>query len=173
LPVTAKEFGKPGLAYPRTEERSHMNHPDFRVCGKIFATLGYPDKAWAVVKLTPEQQEELDHDEPGMFAPVKGARGGQGATNVQLKSATTAALPAPSEPRGATPPPRSSAPPTVSPLPCRQDPAPHPADPFEPFGNKQPPLRDTRTLSDQGPLLPHSSLPMIHPLLASLSAKIK
>lgn len=45
MPVTAKEFGKLGLAFPRTEERSHMNHPDFRVCGKIFATLGYPDKA--------------------------------------------------------------------------------------------------------------------------------
>jgi hypothetical protein len=75
LPVTAKEFRKLALAFPRTEERSPMDHPDFRVCGKIFATLGYRGKAWAMLKLTPEQQEELAHDEPGMCAPVKGALG--------------------------------------------------------------------------------------------------
>jgi hypothetical protein len=92
LPVTAEQFRKLALAYPQTEERSHQNHPDFRVCGKIFATLGYPDKAWAMVKLSPEQQEELAHDEPGTFAPVKGAWGRQGATNVHLKTATRATL---------------------------------------------------------------------------------
>ena len=43
--MTAKDFRRLALALPETEERSHMERPDFRVCGKIFATLGYPDKS--------------------------------------------------------------------------------------------------------------------------------
>ena len=92
MPVTAKEFRKLALAFPETEERSHMNHPDFRVCGKIFATLGYPDKNCGMVKLTPEQQAELVHDEPKAFNPCSGAWGRQGSTNVHLKSVKKATL---------------------------------------------------------------------------------
>jgi hypothetical protein len=61
-----------------------MRHPDFRVGGKIFATLGYPGKRWAMVKLTPDQQELLVRGEPEIFAPIKGAWGRRGATNVRL-----------------------------------------------------------------------------------------
>jgi hypothetical protein len=64
-----------------------MHHPDFRVAGKIFATLGYPDKSWAMVKVTPEQQAELMHDEPKVFVPAAGAWGRKGSTTVHLKSA--------------------------------------------------------------------------------------
>ena len=64
-----------------------MAHPDFRVGGKIFATLGYPDRNWAMVKLPPEQQELLSKAAPGVFVPVKGGWGRQGATSVRLKSA--------------------------------------------------------------------------------------
>jgi len=42
--MTANEFRRLALALPEAEERAHMDHPDFRVGGKIFATLGYPDK---------------------------------------------------------------------------------------------------------------------------------
>lgn len=65
-----------------------MNHPDFRVGGKIFATLGYPEDGWAMVKLFPDQQTEFVSANPGMFAPVKGGWGKQGCTNVILKAAT-------------------------------------------------------------------------------------
>ena len=85
--VTASDFRKMALAFPETEERSHMNHPDFRVAGKVFATLGYPDKAWAMVKLTPEQQHYFSKDEPDVFAPVNGGWGRRGATRVNLKAA--------------------------------------------------------------------------------------
>jgi len=51
--MTANDFRKMALALPETEERSHMNHPDFRVAGKIFATLAYPDKTCAMVKAHP------------------------------------------------------------------------------------------------------------------------
>lgn len=64
-----------------------MGHADFRVCGKIFTTLGYPIAGWAMVKLTPEQQSEFVHDSPAVFAPVKGGWGLRGSTNVALKPA--------------------------------------------------------------------------------------
>lgn len=69
-----------------------MHHPDFRVAGKIFATLGYPDKNWGMVKLTPEQQDEFVRAKPQVFAPVKGKWGQRGATSVCLRPATKATL---------------------------------------------------------------------------------
>lgn len=92
MPVTPKEFRKLALSFPETDERAHMHHPDFRVSGKIFATLGYPDKSCGMVKLTPEQQAELMHDEPKAFNPCGGAWGRKGATNVHLKSVKKATL---------------------------------------------------------------------------------
>ena len=85
--MTANDFRKLALALPETEERAHMNHPDFRVAGKIFATLGYPDKSRGMVKLPPEQQHYLSKDYPEAFIPVKGAWGRRGATSVDLKAA--------------------------------------------------------------------------------------
>ena len=64
-----------------------MNHPDFRVRGKIFATLGYPDTGLGMVKLFPDQQEEFVRAEPKVFAPVNGLWGRRGATYVHLKVA--------------------------------------------------------------------------------------
>jgi len=65
-----------------------MNHPDFRVRGKIFATLGYPDDSWAMVKLNAEQQHEFVKTNPAIFSPVKGGWGRRGSTSVSLKKAT-------------------------------------------------------------------------------------
>src|SRR5437879_11227466 len=55
--MTPNDFRHLALSFPETEERAHMDHPDFRVGGKIFATLGYPEDGWAMVKLTPLEQE--------------------------------------------------------------------------------------------------------------------
>lgn len=85
--MTAKDFRQLALALPETEERQHMSHPDFRVAGKIFATLGYPDKTRGMVKLSPEDQHYFSKDHPDVFAPVKGAWGKRGATSVHLKAA--------------------------------------------------------------------------------------
>jgi hypothetical protein len=90
--MTPAAFRKIALALPETEERSHMDHPDFRVAGKIFATLGYPDKSRGMVKLSPEEQHYFSKDYPGAFTPVKGAWGRRGATSVNLKAATKEAL---------------------------------------------------------------------------------
>jgi hypothetical protein len=85
--MTANDFRKLVLALPETEEREHMNHPDFRVAGKIFATLGYPDKTRGMVKLSPEDQHNFSQDHPEAFLPVKGVWGKRGATSVVLKAA--------------------------------------------------------------------------------------
>ncbi len=63
-----------------------MSHPDFRVAGKIFATLGYPDKTRGMVKVSPEDQHNFSKDYPDAFIPMKGTWGKRGATSVVLKS---------------------------------------------------------------------------------------
>lgn len=85
--MTANDFRKLALSFPETAEASHMAHPDFRVSGKIFATMGYPRAGWAMVSLTPEQQELFVRTHPKAFVPVKGKWGAQGATNVVLRHA--------------------------------------------------------------------------------------
>lgn len=92
MPVTPAQFRRIALSFSETTESAHMNHPDFRVRAKIFATLGYPDKEWAMVKLTPEQQEVFVADEPDVFAPAAGAWGRKGSTTVRLSAAKQATL---------------------------------------------------------------------------------
>ena len=75
------------LGLPEVVESAHMEHPDFRVGGRIFATLGYPDENWGVVMLTPEEQKRLCKAEPEVYLPVKGAWGRAGNTQVKLKGA--------------------------------------------------------------------------------------
>jgi hypothetical protein len=84
-PMTPATFRKLALSLPETEERRHMDHPDFRVAGKIFATLGYPDKTRGMVKLAPEDQHNFSRDYPDAFVPVKGTWGRRGATSVYLQ----------------------------------------------------------------------------------------
>ncbi len=67
-----------------------MDHPDFRVRKKIFATLGAPDESFAMVKLTPDQQTNFVAEAPNIFRPVPGGWGRGGATNVVLEKATEA-----------------------------------------------------------------------------------
>jgi hypothetical protein len=85
--VTAPEFRALALSLPEADEAAHMGHPDFRVRGKIFATLG-PDEAWGMAKLTPEQQALFVQTEPNVFQPVRGAWGRRGCTYVRLEAAS-------------------------------------------------------------------------------------
>lgn len=85
--MTANEFRRLALSLPEATESAHMNHPDFRVRGKIFATL-WPDEDWGMVKLTPGQQATLIQSEPDVFQPIKGGWGRRGATSVCLPIAT-------------------------------------------------------------------------------------
>ena len=85
--MTPNDFRRLALSFPEAAERAHMNHPDFRVRGQIFATLHYPDKSWGMVKLTPIEQEMFVRAEPTVFIPVKGTWGRKGCTSVCLKPA--------------------------------------------------------------------------------------
>jgi hypothetical protein len=69
-----------------------MGHADFRMHGKVFATLGWPDNNWAMVKLPRELQDALVRSEPETFEPVGGAWGRQGSTKVRLAKADKAVL---------------------------------------------------------------------------------
>jgi hypothetical protein len=86
--MTPIEFRELALSFPEAIESAHMHHPDFRVGGRIFATLGYPDEDSAMVKLSPDEQKEFVRTNPGVFKPVKGGWGRQGATNIYLPAAT-------------------------------------------------------------------------------------
>jgi len=80
------------LSLPEAFESTHMGHPDFRVLGKIFATIPRPDEDWGMVKLTPEQQAKFVEKEPEVFDPVKGGWGRRGATYVRLEVVNQATL---------------------------------------------------------------------------------
>ena len=90
--MTEENFRRIALDLPETEEREHMSHPDFRVRGKIFATLHSPEKGWGMVKLTPAEQRRLMKEEPGVFVAASGAWGRAGCTHVHLKSVDRATL---------------------------------------------------------------------------------
>ena len=90
--MTPAEFRRLALSLPGVIESSHMSHPDFRVGGKIFATLGYPDKDRGMVVLPAEEQAKLIKAHPKVFAPAKGAWGKQGSTIVRLDAANASTV---------------------------------------------------------------------------------
>ena len=90
--MTADQFRKLVLSFEGAEELAHHGHPDFRLNGRIFCTLGYPNDTRAMVKLTPEQQAEFVHDYPKVFSPCAGKWGEQGATSIELPKARKAVI---------------------------------------------------------------------------------
>lgn len=90
--MTADDFRRLALSLPEAIESAHMGHPDFRVGGKIFATLGSPDASHGMVKLAREQQEMFLRVASDTFAPAKGAWGRSGSTIVALKRAKVGIL---------------------------------------------------------------------------------
>jgi hypothetical protein len=90
--MTAAEFRRIALSMPQASENAHMEHPDFRVGGKIFATLGYPDNEHGMVILPPGEQARLVQTYPKIFTPAKGAWGKRGSTSVRLQAVDEATL---------------------------------------------------------------------------------
>jgi hypothetical protein len=84
--MTGDEFRAMSLAFPGAAEGEHMGHADFRVGGRIFASLS-EDESLGVLKLTPEQQEALVGEGDGPFEAVGGAWGMRGWTRVRLADA--------------------------------------------------------------------------------------
>ena len=80
------DFRRIALGMTGAVEGRHMDHPDFRANGRIFASL-HGDGAFGMIKLTPEQQRVAIREHPEIFAPENGAWGRQGCTRVRLDAA--------------------------------------------------------------------------------------
>src|SRR5271169_2862930 len=82
------DFRRIALSFDGAEESSHMGSPDFRVGGRIFATLASQSEGYGNLMLKPEQQAAFVTDMPDVFLPVKGGWGRMGATHILLAEAT-------------------------------------------------------------------------------------
>ena len=85
--MTVNEYRRVALAQPEAIESSHMNHPDFRVRNKIFATIYSVERCEGALKLTPQQQRQFIKQHPKVFRPAAGAWGRSGSTIVQISLA--------------------------------------------------------------------------------------
>ena len=81
-------FRRIALSLEGAEEGSHMGHPDFRVNGRIFATLAAAAQGYGNLLLTPEEQSGFVEELPEIFVPVAGGWGKNGATHVRLAVVT-------------------------------------------------------------------------------------
>lgn len=86
--MTPADFRRIALSLPGAEEGSHFGQVDFRVGGRIFATLAAVKQGYGNLMLTPELQQAFVADQPGLFLPIPGGWGRNGATHIRLASAT-------------------------------------------------------------------------------------
>ncbi len=86
--MTADDFRRLALSLPGAEEGEHMGAADFRVGGRIFATLASAAQGFGNLSLTPEMQAEFVAEAPELFLPVHGGWGRTGMTHVRLQRAT-------------------------------------------------------------------------------------
>jgi len=82
--MDAEDFRRIALSLEGAEEGSHMGAPDFRVGGRIFATLASQHQGYGNLMLTPEQQAAFVEELPMVFVPVAGGWGKMGATHIRL-----------------------------------------------------------------------------------------
>src|SRR5262249_21326358 len=82
--MNAADFRRIALSLEGAEESSHMGAPDFRVGGRIFATLASQKEGYGNLMLTPEMQAEFVAELPGVFIPIAGGWGRMGMTHIRL-----------------------------------------------------------------------------------------
>jgi hypothetical protein len=86
--MNAKDFRRIALSLEGAQEGSHMGHPDFRIAGRIFATMASADKGYGNLMLTLEQQEMFVAEMPEVFLPIAGGWGRMGMTHIRLGAAS-------------------------------------------------------------------------------------
>jgi hypothetical protein len=86
--MNAADFRRIALSLEGAEESSHMGAPDFRVAGRIFATLASQRQGYGNLQLTPEQQAEFVRELPEVFLPIPGGWGRMGMTHIRLAKAS-------------------------------------------------------------------------------------
>ena len=90
--MDASNFRRIALSLPGAEEGSHMGSPDFRVGGRIFATLASQSQGYGNLMLTPEQQALFVEEAPEVLVPIVGGWGRNGATHIRLAAANDGVL---------------------------------------------------------------------------------
>lgn len=85
--MTGDDFRRHALGLEAVEEDSHMGAADFRVGGRIFATLASISEGYGNLMLTPEQQAEFVEEQPEVYLPIKGGWGRMGMTHIRLAEA--------------------------------------------------------------------------------------
>jgi hypothetical protein len=88
MAMTTDDFRRIALSLEGAEESSHMGAPDFRVQGKIFATLASQHQGYGNLKLTLEQQADFVRELPEVFLPIPGGWGRMGMTHIRLAKAS-------------------------------------------------------------------------------------
>jgi hypothetical protein len=86
--MNVADFRRIALSLPGAEERSHMGNPDFRVDGRIFATLASAKQGYGNLMLSVEQQTAFVEEMPEVFLPIPGGWGRMGSTHIRLAEAT-------------------------------------------------------------------------------------
>jgi len=85
--MNAADFRRIALSLEGAEEGSHMGAADFRVDGRIFATLASQKEGYGNLMLTPELQADFVGDAPDIFLPIHGGWGRMGMTHIRLAKA--------------------------------------------------------------------------------------
>jgi hypothetical protein len=86
--MKAADFRRIALGFEGAEEGSHMGAADFRVGGRIFATLASERQGYGNLKLTLEEQAEFVRELPDVFLPIPGGWGRTGMTHIRLAEAS-------------------------------------------------------------------------------------
>jgi hypothetical protein len=86
--MTADDFRRLALSLPGAEQGSHMGAVDFRVGGRIFATLAAVKQGYGNLMLNPEQQAAFVEEMPDVFLPIPGGWGKSGSTHIRLAAAS-------------------------------------------------------------------------------------
>jgi len=90
--MSPDDFRKVALRLPEVVEEQHQGHPDFRIGRKVFATLGWPNDEWGMIKLPIEEQQKYTAAQPLVFEPAHGAWGRRGSTKIRLAVAAPTAV---------------------------------------------------------------------------------
>ena len=85
--MNAADFRRIALSLEGAEEGSHMGAVDFRVGGRIFATLASQAQGYGNLMLTSEQQADFVGELPEVFLPIAGGWGRMGMTHIRLAEA--------------------------------------------------------------------------------------
>jgi hypothetical protein len=86
--MTSADFRRIALSFEGAQEGSHMGAMDFRVGGRIFATLASERQGYGNLMLDPEQQAAFVNEMPNVFLPIAGGWGRMGSTHIRLANAT-------------------------------------------------------------------------------------